>query len=527
MLAKKYEQWLAAIVIVTTVVAWNAQFLLVVLFPDYEHVFAGTIGLAKGDKSVYYSMIEQVRQGGFFVHNIFTAETSSSGLFHPLWIVLGWLARLLRVTSFEIFSIAKIVSGLVFLIYLYRLSYQWWQQTWQRLLFVVGLGWFGGFGVVGLLVQIPIYEGSFFHKLLPVDLWYSEGFSYLTLFHSPLFIVSQVCIIWMLWLVVVRPYTIRRSLLVAGILGLLFFMHPFDILAWWAIVGAWLLLELVRTQQWNWEHLKKVIPSIASTGLVGVYYVWLMTTNVTINAWHSQNILPPPSFYAVITGYGLLLPLSVAGCLYVIKHKPTAVGTFLVMWYVTLPLLIYTPFGIARRFINSWGVVVIVMSVFGIQWWWEARGRAWWQSRQRSWLSGLVATAVLLLIVTPVFQVTESIYRIVDQPFPEFRSTEEIEVVAYFAKVDPSAVIIAPPYTANIIPAHTARRVYLGHDVQTIQYKQKIQNIKRLYTAGWSEWKQDFVLGTGAKYLVWPKDLGAIDELSVVFSNEQFVIYSL
>ncbi len=506
---KKYEHWLAATLIVIIVFLFNLGFFTALVQPDFNN-FTGAIGIAKGDKTVYISMIEQIRQGGVLNDNLFTSEVQTYKIFHPLWFVLGSVARVFDISSQAIFHIAKFISGLILLGFIYLISRKFLDLQY-RLLLLFGLGFFGGIGrLVMIFYNMQFFNGDLFFKLLPADIWFSEGFSFLTLYHSPLFIISQLLMIagWW-WFLKSFANNYKYSLYTGLAVLFLGIIHPYDIVGWWVVtIGVYALILFKKEYEFR-KIIKNILPSIISTGLVVIYFGFLLINEPALSGWHSQNITPSPGFFSLLTGYGFLWVFSIFGFLYILKNKTNIIYDWLVVWFLSLPLLLLAPISISRRLVSSFGIIIVIMSVIGLQYLFKKYSNKIFNNKK---YTSILAIVALCLIISPLYQIIESVDELNIKRSAIYLNEDKRLVVDFLKMSNSDSLILAEPFTANSIPALTGRRVWLGHTDQTVNFYTKQKYLNRFYTMPWSGWHKEFVLKNNIDYIVWPAD--RITELS-------------
>jgi len=503
---KKYEFWLAMIFIIFIITLFNLGFFIAIFQAD-ANKFTGIIGIPKTDKAVYISMIEQIKQGSLLNDNLFTSELQTYKLLHPLWLLLGVVARWLHISSLIIFHIANFVSGLVFLSVLYIISKKFFDLP-SRFLFLTGLGFFGGLGRITILFSdVNLLNGELFYKLLPVDMWFSEGFGFMTLYHSPLFILSQLLVVlgWW-WLVKSFKYSYKYSFFASGAVLLFGIIHPYDVLSWWAVSISLVFLIFFRKDFTGQVIIQNIIPSIISTGVIIIYYLFLLVNEPVLADWHKQNITLPPSFFGLLTGYGLLWVFSIIGLVYILKNKKGLVYDWLIIWFLTLPFLLLVPINIARRFMATFGIVIVIMSVFGLRYFWENYFAKFFQKRIFTYYIGstILFMIIILLVMSPLYQIIESVDDLNKKEFPTYISTDDAMVLNFFKNTKINNIILAQSYLSSYIPAFTGRRVWSGHVSQTINFFDKKIDINRFYITTWDDWHNDFLQKNNIDYVIWP-----------------------
>src|SRR5262245_35901814 len=187
--------------------------------------------LNTGDTYTYLSWVTQARDGHFLFRIPFTAEPCARLLFHPLFLAIGFLARVLSVPSIAVFHAARVLLGAALLAVLHRFFARRLSSAGAPpgaatlALLYAALG--SGLGWAFVRPDVPALH-------LPVDLWMPEAILFLTLLESPLFLASLLLALLILeWVLpadgrvrIGRPRDAACLLALALLLGL---THPFEI----------------------------------------------------------------------------------------------------------------------------------------------------------------------------------------------------------------------------------------------------------------------------------------------------------
>ncbi len=525
---KNKEVWLSAIIITVIVMFFNANFLASYFSHPKGKEFSGIIGVSTIDYSVYFSMIEQVKQGSVLVKNLYSTENLTGGMFHPLWLFLGEIARWFNWDSVSVYHWSKIVFGFMFLWFLYYLLRQFIQGRVWRLLALAGFGFLAGWGRWLSILTINYFQGNEVVRLLfGTDMWHNEGFVFLTLTHSPLFIITQLFLILAWWWVIAGKKNNRLA--AAVILFILGLMHPYDILIFWSVLMVYLVLEWLRGKN-IFRIIFSFIPSfLASLVLVG-YYAFLIVFDGNFSGWFNQNVTLSPSFYATLVGYGWLWLFSgyALWCLFKELSKLDKKFIFLLAWYITLPFLMFAPINFSRRMIQTFGVVIIIMSVLGLQFWWKKTGRKF--AQRHFILTALIGSLLIIMtIITPLYQGIENLAIVSRGVGPGFIFKDQIELAGKLKDLPSTAVVFAPYFISHIIPGRSGRFVYFGHPHQTVNFRIKHKLASLFFSTKWMKWKEKFLKNNKIDYLVWPKEKPQDFSKSwpVWFENGSFVVYKI
>ncbi len=432
---------------------------------DNQRVYLGRQPTSPADTAAYYSSIEQARQGQVLLANQFTSELQRPSLFHPLWLVLGWLARLTTLPTPWVFHLARAAMVVVFLLTVDR-ALRFFFPLWPRRLLALwivatssGLGWAV---LLNPTNPLPILQ-------LPIDLWVAEANTFLSLGHSSLFIISQLLLAYLYWSVyrlTVDQARSRWTGLAVLALGLL---HPYDLVAAFFVTILWLFGWFAATrpsqrtqaaQFWQlgrwWLWALPLIP----------YYVLIVLREPAMAGWLNQNVDVTPSWPAVFVGYGLLWPLAYFGGRVLWRvRRPAAV--LLVCWIAITVLLAYLP-GVSfqRRLLNGLHLPLAILAAVGLVNLIE-------KVAARGWRVLVVGSTLLTLAATNVAVMRSAI---VDELHPDQAASPQYEkrtVVAAIAWLRGHSrfddVIFSQVWNGNTIAGLAGRTVVLGHGHQTLK----------------------------------------------------------
>ena len=86
-----------------------------------EHYYNPIYGFSSGDKSVYYSYIEQIKQGNFLLKDLYTSEIQSRQTLNILWLFIGLFAKIFHLSVPLVFLLFQIMLTpvLLYLLYLF------------------------------------------------------------------------------------------------------------------------------------------------------------------------------------------------------------------------------------------------------------------------------------------------------------------------------------------------------------------------------------------------------------------------
>ena len=106
------------IIILGVLVLTSLPYIVGILINSNDY-FLGGNHLNQTDLYVYISHIEQIKDGKILVANLFTSEKQTPVFFTPLWLVLGFIAKIFNLNVLLVFQLARILIGLIFLYFLF------------------------------------------------------------------------------------------------------------------------------------------------------------------------------------------------------------------------------------------------------------------------------------------------------------------------------------------------------------------------------------------------------------------------
>lgn len=519
-------------------------------------VYNGLHAMTPGDLPVYYSYIEQVKQGNYLLENLFTSETTLPVL-NIFWLGVGLFAKLFNLSAFIAFQTTKILLIPICLISLYLLiSYFFSSKTYRKITFVFLL-FSSGLGALASLI-LPNYLSNETFYFWPMDLWVPEYNVFLTLYHSPHLIASLTLIVllFLFFLLAIDTNKIKYSFL-AGLSGLLLIQfHPFHLPVIWIIPFLYIFFLAILKKKIETQHIKHFLILICISLPSVLYYVWLIYFDWATRLKSSQNHCYTPSFITVIISYGGLLFFSLLAVVAWIKKvfnknseqtKPfmdlieNNKMLFLVIWFISQFIFIFSPVIFQRRLSEGLQISMVFLTIMGIVW----LKKYLQQNFKHLELDKLFFNQYLLIILFIIF-FSASNWVIINEDLKLFKQNYELfyetkeQRASYLWLKDNTAtdsVIISVMPSGNFIPGIAGRKVYFGHiNVETLYYDAKLARLNWFFKNNDQDDKKlDFLKQNNINYLYfskYEKEFGKFDPkdknyLEKVFSNDFAVIYKV
>jgi len=500
---------------------------------------SGIHTLSPGDMNVYFAYLQQARQGKILFNNLFTTETDQMPQLRIDWFLVGSLGRLFDWSPLVTYQVARVILAALLLIILYIFFRYFFQNHRQALTVFVFTSCATGVGMLALPVLYALISNPVV-VWLPVDIWVSEAFVFLSLYHSPHLIFSWILIlsVYIFMLFVLNESLLSRQKLgysiVAGVLGLVLFLaHPFHVLPVVIILGVYTLLA-VLTKKISWYDVWYVAIFYSISFLGVLYHWWYVVSDWTIYLKAIQNFTPTPYLPMLLVGFSLALPIAIWRVYQIVKSREvfTRRDLFLTVWLIVQMALVFAPFHWQRRMLQGWQ---IVLYVFAFDWWFARHNRS--RDKTKHTIVWLFITLFLFLPGT-LFVISRDSEYYADARYNYYYSSELKNAFLWIENnTDPNARFMATQWVSNYIPGAAGRYTYVGHPIETMFYPMKHELMKRFYR-GTLELKVDpqvWLLEQHIDYVMYTgyeRTIGDGFDISKyglvpVFTNKEVTIYSV
>ncbi len=486
-------------------VIWISVFIILITTLPYiygwlqtppNHTYTGLHSLTPGDVHVYFSWMEQVKQGHFISKDLYTSEPQARVLLNSFWSIEGLIAKYTGLSNNLVFQLSRIILIPFFLSLLYLLSaFVFKEKMWRKISFVflsLASGW--GF-LISLFLPNSVYAKGWYNW--PLDLWAPESNNLLTMFQSPHLILSTAFILLILglswWAIETDRY--QYSLL-AGLIALAELQfHPFHAPTIFGVLAGYFLVQLLA----GWKKIKTVknyLFKIVKHSLVVlvislpsiIYWLTLELTDLVTQIRTYQNVCLTPPLWITLASYGLLIPLAVWAIynFHRPEHKFDNLKIFITSWLVMQFVLLYAPLAFQRRLMQGLQLPMIILAVWGLKFVYQTL-----QKKLKPRQFNFYVLNKPLMIILFIFVLTGSnLYNwireiaVFAKSYPQLYVRNDV-VAAYEwlqQNTPPETVILSDLYNGNLIPGRTGRFVYVGHGVETLFFESKLARMAWFYS---------------------------------------------
>jgi hypothetical protein len=525
-IAKREKRWLFAYSMFLVVLT-SFPYILAFINQGADWVFTGFLfGVEDGNS--YIAKMLNGAQGAWLFRSPYSAVEQQGALLYLPYLLLGKLlgskaSHIALVGLYHLFRVIAI-GALSFAVHNF-ISLHIQESSLRKIgLIVATLG--GGLGWVILAFGQTAWLGS-----LPLDFYSPESFGFLAIFGLPHLTLARALLFWGLTNYLnnrsdVKSMRFRIALLWLA-MGL---VHLLAVVVGLVLLGTHLAFTALRNRQGDYsekeqarwtQHFNQAIWAVSGAALPLLYNAWLYLKDPYLQAWAAQNLIPSPHPFHYLLAYGLLLPFVYFGARHLLS-KDYCLGSFPVLWLLLLPLMVYSPFGVQRRFAEGVWIAFLVLALAAF----ESKPLRYRQSWR--WLFAALGptTAILLLGSLRLAQNPE---------LPAFRPIEEISAFGEFRAQSQNGVLILTSFqTGNALPAWSPSSVLIGHGPESVGLPDLSSRVYSFYgTVSSDEERINLIQEFGVDYVFLgpaERELGKwraedMHELDLIIKNGSYSIY--
>ncbi len=425
------------------------------------------------DAASYLAKMRQGYDGRILYSLAFTENPGPGALLFPYYLLLGHLARLLKLPLIAIWHAARILGGAFFLTAAWEFFGRIGLSTPSRRIawIIVLLG--SGFG----FLAVPF--GAF-----TADLWVAEYIPFLGLLtsaHFPLATGLILLLVMQIALPASRPTA--GSMAAAFLLGtILAAIQPFGFLPIGLAMAVWMVwMRILR------GHFPEgVLPRLAAAGLGFVPWVvydfWITRTLPKFSMWLAQNLTPTPPIWDIALSMGLPgLIVAVSFIRWILNRAPlrqklgTIRGEILLpaLWLALNLALLYAPFPLQRRLLLGMWIPLAALAAPKLE---------SLLYRPALHLRYAIYAAIPLCAANLVFLSAIRINALSHNPLI-FLSPDTAAAVDWLNAGARGSVVLASPENSAWLPGMAGTRVVYGHGMETPDAEQALRDVEAFFAA--------------------------------------------
>jgi len=474
--------WAIVILVITTI-----PYLYGVALSSSTNQFGGfVIGVEDGNS--YLAKMQQGRSGYWLFRLVYTPEPHQAELFFLFYILLGKIAGLVNLSNLVVFYLSRLVTIPFGLFAFYYFVAYFIEQIRVRRLALLIFGFTGGLGWLWLVLGGPSELGR-----MPVDLWVPDAsffLSSLTFTHLPLG-QGLLLLLSVASLEFVRSGRRWFGLVAAGCGLGVSLIHPHTLPVISLLLGIYIL--------WQYYHDKKQLlirftrlALIALPAVPYLLYVFVVfNRNPAFIAWRLQSLTFSPAPIHYLLGFGLTLLLAMIG-LTLTWRRAEPKYRFLYIWTISVPVLVYLPIPLQRRFLDGYQAPLAVLAAVGLVWVIDKVSNHFWRT-------GFLV--LLFMSLTNVLLVTGAMITIAQRPDTVFIASPQAEAARWLAAESHQSIVLASYQTGNYLPTVADVRTFIGHGPETIESETKMAMLSKFFTLDDDNFRRKLLLDYRINYL--------------------------
>ncbi len=462
--------------------------------PD-NFTYTGLHSLTPGDTHVYFSWMEQVKQGHFISKDLYTSEPQSRILLNSFWSVEGLIAKYTGLSNNLVLQISRILLIPFFIILLYLLSaYFWSSKLWRKVSFIF-LTFASGIGVViSIFLPGSVYSKGWYNW--PLDMWAPESNNLLIMFQSPHLIFSTCLIILILWFAFLSFEKNKfKYSLSAGLMSLILFQfHPFHTpTIFGVIIGYFIVQFLINFKQLKkqQDYLFNIVKHATIIVLISLpsvlYWLYLGAYDFVTIIRTYQNICLTPSLLVTLVSYGFIIILAVWAIIqFINKKRFTNKTIFFTVWFIIQFALLYSPFPFQRRLMQGLQIPMIILAVFGLQFIYDYLKQKISADKFDFYINNKYLAIILFILLFTSSNINNWIREVAvfAEIYPQLYIKNDSIAGYNWLEINtsPNDVILTDLYNGNLIPGRIGHKVYVGHGVETLFFESKLMQMVWFYS---------------------------------------------
>lgn len=522
MLIEQRQEWFWAI-------AWAIVILIITGLPYLYGATVSTstnrfggfvIGVEDG-----YSYLAKMRQGAagdWLFHLAYTPEPHPGAPFFLYYILLGKGAKLLGLGMPVALHLSRVLTIPFGLLSFYAFTAYFTPQRVIRQVAYLLFAFSAGLGWLWLWLGQSMALGE-----MPVDLWVPDASFFLSALTFPHLPLAQGLLLW----VVVATLRYLESghwrwwAVAAGTGVLVSLIHPYTLPVLSTVIGFYLLYQVSR-QNWPlWRSVGRLVLVIGPALPYLIYALLIFETNFAFQAWREQSLTLSPHPIHYLLGFGLLIPLVGLG-LWQASRIDLNHRAFLYIWVLIIPLLLYVPIPLQRRFLDGYQAPLALLGGVGLVW-------LITKLRLRRFRRLALAGLLIPLTLTNLFLLMGGVAVAHSRQWPVFHSASQQAAFDWLAELAPGEVVLAAYQTGNMLPAYAPVRVFVGHGPETVDSLAKQAALQRFFNGDDEAFRRQLLRENGISYLFYgpaERDLGNfspdhLNYLREVYDNGPVQIY--
>lgn len=443
------------------------------------------------DQAVYFTYIEQAKQGAIWFHSFYTPNEAGTFL-HPFYIPVGWIARIFNLSALHAHEITKALVTIIAALLCWSVARKTCED--ERNAKIATIVMLAGGGLGWILVVKQAMTGFFPQDFFIPDIS-TETFFFPTTMggaHIPLSISLLIYSFYRLWHDL-SDKTRRHLPSWQGLtaLTLLLFIHPYFVPTL-GIAGLLIVIKqrlplanILRSGLLYTLFIAFALSPHIYTYFANPYRRFLLDGNVLDTPSLTQNL------FAFLPWLGFVIWR-------IRKHPFTEKERWIVVWIISVAITLLLPFNFKRKLLEGFGLAIILLAI-----------PVWVKILAWAKRTGKIAyVGIWAMVFLSPFSILQSQLAWITQPLgkgDEFFVSKNVEATWQWLRThttDQDMILTDTPWLGLWIPPNTLRHVWIAHDYETPNYEERRKLLKELFESQDPNRIQELLKTTEATILV-------------------------
>lgn len=443
------------------------------------------------DSLAYMAWSEQAARGSILFRIKYTALPHEAFLFHPLFLICGWLKALLSWDMGIIHWMMKGIGIVLFWLVYFRYTDYLKLSPLQDAAATVLVGASSGFG--WFYYQFIGLKGDPLH--FSADLWMPDINTFWSLMWNPLFTYSLTVLLLSVYLLDRGTREADgRSMWLSGLAaGFLTLIHPYHVPLLFSLAAG---LAFFRLR----GRVLGLLARYYGAALPFVSVVFLISKLHPLASQHSASgEMTSPFLMAQALGFGLPFALALAGAA---MGRAAFVKRYLlpVSWVVLSLFFSHLPFWFQRKFMFGAHIPMCILAGVSFEMFAAKVAGPWRKSVITT--AALVTAAVTLPSQLFHLSLDRQIVRN-NEDGVYYISNSLREAMKFLERESsPADLVFAAESTSTLVPAYAGNTVVWGHWAMSVDLKERLAWKERVFGMGATEAAGRELARAGAKYIL-------------------------
>jgi uncharacterized membrane protein len=426
-------------------------------------------------------------QSSVLISNKLTPEPNEPAFFNLQWWVLAQISRWTGLGYAPVYQAFRWLSGALYLWAVYRLIAQFLSELRQRQTAFLLVAFSSGLGWVLVVLKYTLAKGEL---LFPLDVYIAEGNSFLCILGYPHFCFAAAFIaltfelIWHGW-----QQRQMKSMIGAGLLALLLgWMHAYDLLLIYGIMGTFALLVWLKERAFPWRLFwgGAIVLVLSCSG--AIYSVILTTFDplweeVLAQFANAGVYTPSPPHLVILFG----LPLIVAVITWIAlvwQRQWSQENLFVAGWFLVGAALNYIPTDFQIHMLNGWQIPMMILVTKGLH---DLVGPALadrWPTMNQRVTRWVVAAFIIAVLPTNIYLWAWRFLDLSRHDYPYYLHRDDVGALNWLQEnTSPDDIVLSSLTVGQYVPAISGNTAFLAHWAQTVRFYDKQERVARFFDA--------------------------------------------